>query len=293
MNLFNAIKKVCPSGKLEKNVELKTLSTIKIGGRADYLVCPGSVQELIDLVDLLQRHHKKYYVLGNGSNVLCKDGRYHGVIIKLSLLSKIVRHKNFVYAEAGVHLAMLVGFARLEGLAGLEDAIGIPGTVGGAVVMNASAYNFETKKVLRGVHVLREGKIVYLRARDCNFGYRDSGLKNDIVVSADFKLVPGDPVRLSLRQIEILKLRQRLPVLPSLGSVFKRQGEVAVSRVLDEIGLKGAKRGGAMVSREHAGIIVNFKNARAKDVKKLIKYIKKRCFYEKNIILEEEIKFLR
>lgn len=288
---MNRIRYYCKN--VQKNVSFKNLTSIKIGGKAKYVTFPNSESELKNLIAYLNKREIKYYVLGNGSNTLACDGKYKGVIIKLSSFNALYCHKNFIHAGAGCTLANLIKFAIANSLAGLEEASGIPGTVGGAVKMNAGAFNFEMAKVVRGVYVLREDNIVYLKNKECKFGYRSSGfLDGDIIISADFKLSGGDQKELLKRQQEVLALRKSLPKYPSLGSVFKRQEGVIVSKLLDEMKFKGVTFGGAMVSKEHAGIIVNVGDATSEDVKDLINYIKKRCFLEKNIVLEEEIKFL-
>lgn len=288
---MNRIRYYCKN--VQKNVSFKNLTSIKIGGKAKYVTFPNSESELKNLIAYLNKRKIKYYVLGNGSNTLACDGKYKGVIIKLSSFNSLYCHKNFIHAGAGCTLANLIKFAITNSLAGLEEASGIPGTVGGAVKMNAGAFNFEMAKVVRGVYVLREDNIVYLKNKECKFGYRSSGfLDGDIIISVDFKLSSGDQKELLKRQQEVFGLRKSLPKYPSLGSVFKRQNGIIVSKLLDEMKFKGVTFGGAMVSKEHAGIIVNVGDATSEDVKDLINYIKKRCFLEKNIILEEEIKFL-
>lgn len=290
---YEKLKSLCPFGDVEKNAALKHLSTMRLGGEARFLVCPKNEKELKNLIDYLRQSRTKFFVLGNGSNVLMCDGKYRGVLIKLTHLNKISVHKNLIHAEAGATLANVIRVSRAQSLAGLEEGVGIPACIGGAVKMNASAYGFEIAKVLQGVQVLRKGEIIYLSSEECKFSYRNSGFqKDDIILSADFKLKKGKKKEIESRLLDTINKRKNLPLLPSLGSVFKREEGVIVSRLLDEMGFKGQSVGGAMVSREHAGIIVNIGNATCKDVKKLIKIIKKRCFREKNLVLHEEIKFL-
>lgn len=290
---FRTLKALCPCGKVERNVDMKTLNTMRVGGKASYLVYPSDVRELTNLINFLTMSSTKYFVLGCGSNVLMCDKKYRGVLIKLSLFNRMSLHKNFLHIEAGVMLASAIAISVKKGLTGLEEGIGIPATIGGAVRMNASAYNFEIARVLRGVHILRNGKVIYLRRKDIKFGYRFSEfLPKDIILSADFKLDYGDKDVIVQRQKFVLENRRLAPRLPSLGSIFKREKDLIVSKFLDDMGFKGMREGDAMVSEAHAGVIVNLGRARCEDVKKLIIKIKAQCFKEKSIMLHEEIKYL-
>lgn len=288
MKTLNAVCK-----NIQKNVSFKNLTTMRVGGTAKYVAFPSDEKELIQLIEFLSKKHKRYFILGNGSNVLPPDKKYKGVIIKLNNFNSLAREENLIHAGSGVKLISLINFAIENGLKGLEDASGIPATVGGAVKMNSGAFNFEISKVIKRVTILRGGKIISLENCDCGFEYRKSGFYDtDIILAADFVLEYGDKEELISRQREVLEKRQKLPKQPSLGSIFKRQEGLMVSKLLDEMKFKGVTFGGAMVSREHAGIIVNTGDATSEDVRELINYIKKRCLKEKNITLVEEIKYL-
>lgn len=287
------LKSLCPNGKIEKNISMKMLSTMRAGGVVSFLVCPSSVEELKNLINFLKMSRTKYYLLGNGSNVLMQDKKYKGVIIKLSLFNRLSLHKNFLHAEAGVSLASAIALSVKNSLSGMEEGIGIPASIGGALRMNASAYGFEVAKVLRGVHILRDGKQIYLRRREIKYGYRFSGFKrDDIILSADFELQKDELDAIRARQRKVFEKRSALPPLPSLGSIFKREEGLIVSKMLDNMHMKGKRVGDAMVSEAHAGVIVNLGKASCNDVKGLIKEIKARCFQEKSIVLHEEIKYL-
>lgn len=290
---YNTLKSLCPEGRVEKNVSMKTLSTMRAGGKASFLVCPASVRELKNLINFLKMTRTKFFLLGNGSNVLMQDKTYKGVIIKLSLFNRLSLHKNYIHAEAGVNLASVIALAVKNSLAGVEEGIGIPATIGGAVRMNSSAYGFEIAKVLRGVHILRDGKVIYLRRKEIKFGYRFSGFKyDDIILSADLCLERDGLEAIRARQRKVFEKRCALPPLPSLGSIFKREEGLIVSKMLDQMHMKGRRVGDAMVSEAHAGVIVNLGNASCRDVKELIRQIKTQCFEEKSIVLHEEIKYL-
>ncbi len=286
-------KKICDKFNIIKNVSFKTLSSIKTGGRARYLAFPNNEEDLVTLITYLKSHHKKYYVLGNGTNTLAPDGMYRGVIIKLTELNTVIVNENKIYAEAGASLNRVIGLALANGLAGLEEGSGIPASIGGGIIMNCGAYNFEMSKVLNKVRLLRDGRVIELDKSECGFGYRTSTFKeDDVILGGEFILKKEDEEKLRERQKAVLEKRKNFPCLPSLGSVFKRKEGLIVSKMLDEMGFKGFCCGGAKVSEQHAGIIVNYQDAKSKDVLKLINIIKNRVKNEKNIILEEEIKIL-
>ncbi len=287
-------KKICDKYNIVRNVSFKTLSSIKTGGRAKYVAMPQTEEALISLLKYLNAYHKKYYVLGNGTNTLPPDGVYKGVIIKLFKLNTVVVNENKIYAEAGANLNTVINLAINNALAGLEEGSGIPASIGGGIIMNCGAYSFEMAKVINKVRLYRKGKIIEFSNKDCKFKYRGSGFeKDDIILGGEFELKKDDVEKIKERQMQVLKKRKGLTPFPSLGSVFKRQEGIIVSKMLDEMGFKGQQVGFAKVSDNHAGIIVNVGNAKSKDVIKLINSIKRRVKEEKNIILEEEIKILK
>lgn len=288
--MFFKLKKIVKNGKVLKNEPLKNHTSFRIGGKAKFVVMPSSFEELINLLMYLNQKNVKYYVLGNGTNVLASDNGFRGVVIKLTLLNQIRLYKTYLQVFCGASLSAVCLFLRQHDLGGFEDAFGIPGTIGGAVKMNASAYNFETGKLVLGVLAIVDGNVKYLNHDECGFGYRKSMFKNAIILSVDFAITKGCNAK---RMEEVIALRKTFQPLnlPSAGSVFKRADGVPVSKMLDELGFKGKSVGGAKVSEKHAGFIVNFNNATEHDVKKLIAEIKAEVYKTKGIILEEEIKF--
>ena len=288
--MFFKLKKIVKNGKVLKNEPLKNHTSFFIGGKAKFVVMPSSFEELINLLMYLNKKNVKYYVLGNGTNVLASDNGFKGVVIKLTLLNQIRLYKTYLQVFCGASLSAVCLFLRQHDLGGFEDAFGIPGTIGGAVKMNASAYNFETGKLVLGVLAIVDGNVKYLNHDECGFGYRKSMFKNAIILSVDFAITKGCNAK---RMEEVIALRKTFQPLnlPSAGSVFKRADGVPVSKMLDELGFKGKSVGGAKVSEKHAGFIVNFNNATEHDVKKLIAEIKAEVYKNKGIILEEEIKF--
>lgn len=288
--MFFKLKKIVKNGKVLKNEPLKNHTSFRIGGKAKFVVMPSSFEELINLLMYLNQKNVKYYVLGNGTNVLASDNGFKGVVIKLTLLNQIRLYKTYLQVFCGASLSAVCLFLRQHDLGGFEDAFGIPGTIGGAVKMNASAYNFETGKLVLGVLAIVDGNVKYLNHEECGFGYRKSAFKNAIILSVDFAITKGCNAKRMEEVIALRKIFQPLN-LPSAGSVFKRADGVPVSKMLDELGFKGKSVGGAKVSEKHAGFIVNFNNATEHDVKKLIAEIKAEVYKTKGIILEEEIKF--
>lgn len=288
--MFFKLKKIVKNGKVLKNEPLKNHTSFRIGGKAKFVVMPSSFEELINLLMYLNQKNVKYYVLGNGTNVLASDNGFKGVVIKLTLLNQIRLYKTYLQVFCGASLSAVCLFLKQHDLGGFEDAFGIPGTIGGAVKMNASAYNFETGKLVLGVLAIVDGNVKYLNHDECGFGYRKSMFKNAIILSVDFAITKGCNAK---RMEEVIALRKTFQPLnlPSAGSVFKRADGVPVSKMLDELGFKGKSVGGAKVSEKHAGFIVNFNNATEHDVKKLIAEIKAEVYKTKGIILEEEIKF--
>ena len=286
-----ALKKIIKNGKVNRNECMAKHTSFKIGGKAKYFVEPASVEELLDLLDYLKIKKKKHFILGNGTNIVFTSNRYNGVVVSLCRLNQIRKYDGYIQVFAGVSLNRLCYFFKELDLGGVEDAFGVPGSVGGAVVINAGAYNFEMKNVVLGVLAIVDGKVRYLTKEECGFGYRNSRLIGGVVISVDINYTDGCN---EIRMTEVMNMRkQNQPLdLPSAGSVFKRCDGVIVSKLLDEMGYKGTSVGGAMVSEKHAGFIVNSGGATSSDVKSLILGIKDRVKREKDIELETEIEFV-
>ena len=282
---------------VKTDVLLTDYTSFKIGGVADFLVEPKTMEEFIKVVLFLNVAKINYYVLGNGTNVLASDQGFCGVIVKTTEFNEISLVENEVQAYSGAMLNKVCNYANLNGLEGLQDCAGIPGTVGGAVIMNASAYNYQTSDVVKGVLAIINGKITYLNNAELEFGYRSSVFGkhiNPIVLRVDFALQNGNYEELNQRSEYIREQRAKnQPLdLPSAGSVFKRVDGIIISKLLDQEGFKGFTVNGARVSEKHAGFIVNYNHAKAQDVKSLIEYLKREILKRKNIVLQEEIKYL-
>lgn len=274
-------------------------TSFRIGGKAKYVVIPQDEQALLGILQLFKEENFPFLIIGNGSNVLFADEDYDGAVIQLTdgLTQMKLVEDNLIYCEAGVILARLAMFALENGLTGLEFAHGIPGSVGGAVFMNAGAYGGEIKDCVVAVrHLTPEGEILVTDAKDLFFTYRHTSFteNNHLILGAFFRLANGDKTEIRARMDELIqKRRTSQPLeLPSAGSTFKRPPEGYAAAHIDECGLKGSSVGGAQVSTKHAGFVVNTGGATAQDVKDLMKVIQETVKAEHDVLLEPEVVFL-
>ncbi|MGV3722574.1 MAG: UDP-N-acetylmuramate dehydrogenase, partial [Actinomycetota bacterium] len=255
-------------------------TSFRIGGPADVLLRPRTVSDLRQAVSLTRAAGVPLTVIGNGSNLLVKDGGLRGVVLKVAEnLSRIEFSGTRCYAQSGALLAVVSRTVAVGGGRGLEFACGIPGTIGGGVMMNAGAYGGEMKNVVTQVTVVDEGgDLRTLSAAECEFGYRRSILQTRpwIVADIEMELQPDDPERILALVSQNQYLRESMQPLsfPSAGSVFKRPPGKYVGPMIQQLGLKGHRIGGAQVSEKHAGFIVNGGGARAADVLALIQHIR-------------------
>lgn len=292
------LKTKLPEPILYFDEPLKNYTTFKIGGTADILVKPNTLQQVTETVALCKEQGVPYYILGNGSNLLVADTGYRGVIIQIyNRLSDIKVEGNTITAMAGALLSKVAAVALKEGLEGFEFAQGIPGTIGGAIVMNAGAYDGEMKQVVVKCEVIDDkGKILTLQNKALEFGYRSSVIekKGYIVLSVTLELTPGDPVAIKEKMKDFASRRKEKQPLdkPSAGSTFKRpEGHFAGKLIMDS-GLRGYQIGGAKVSEKHCGFIVNEGNATCQDIEDLIAYVQKVVFEKYQVQLEPEVKKL-
>lgn len=290
--VYPKLKKMCRC--VNKNVPLADMSSFKIGGKAKLVAEPESLEEIIKVVGFLSEKQIKHYVVGNCTNLLFCDDVFEGVVVKISnRFNQVEFFGKSVVAYAGASLSGLCVATTEKGLSGMEDAFGIPGTVGGAVVMNAGAYGFKMSDVVADVLALVDGKIKLFTNADCKFGYRQSVFKNSgaIILRVQFSLDCSKKAELIERREEVKA--KRLVSQPitqhSAGSVFKNPDGLSVAKLIDESGLKGYAFGGAMVSEKHANFIVNAGGAKAKDVLMLIEIIKTTIKKDYNLDLETEI----
>jgi len=283
---------------LKTNEPMCQHTTFRIGGPADFYAEPESKEELIRLVMSCRKEHREFSVIGNGSNLLVGDRGYRGMVIALGKsFSGICVSGNEIEAEAGALLSAIAAAAMKESLAGMEFASGIPGSLGGAVVMNAGAYGGEIKDILSGVTVLEEdGTEKKVLPEELALGYRSSNVlsRNRIVLSAKFSLKPGKQEEISSLMHELNERRREKQPLeyPSAGSAFKRPAGFFAGRLIQDAGLSGFSVGGAKVSEKHCGFIINTGKATAEDVRNLIREIQERVFLSSGVRLEPEIKMM-
>lgn len=294
MNLENLI----PAERIRYNEPMQDHTTFRIGGPADIMVMPESVPEIMRVLEWVRKRDLPYLVIGEGSNLLVKDGGIRGVVIKLGPgFSRVEFRGTEVEAQAGVKVSRLAALAADRGLSGLEFAEGIPGSLGGAVYMNAGAYGGEMSQIIKEVTVISEsGEITVLEKPALEFGYRTSSIqkKGYIVLAAKLVLHPDEPQLIWQRMDELSRQRREKQPLeyPSAGSVFKRPPGRFVGPMIDELGLKGYRVGDAEVSTKHAGFIVNRGRATARDVLELVSLIKRRVKDAYGIELETEFRIV-
>ncbi|MDY5807550.1 MAG: UDP-N-acetylmuramate dehydrogenase [Lachnospira sp.] len=278
------------------NEPMKNHTTFKIGGPAQYYVTPESVTQIQEVVSLCRDMNIPLHVIGNGSNILVGDDGVDGVVLALfNTFSDYEIKDNVITAQAGMSLIKLAVIALREGLTGLEFASGIPGSVGGAVYMNAGAYDGQMKDVVTSVTVLDEAGNIRILGRDeLDMGYRTSAVAkhNMIVLQVIIELKAGNKEQIKDRMNQLSELRKQKQPLeyPSAGSTFKRPEGFFAGKLIADAGLKGYSIGGAAVSEKHAGFVVNMGGATAKDVVELTDYIKKRIIEQFGVTLELEIK---
>ncbi|MGN1418514.1 MAG: UDP-N-acetylmuramate dehydrogenase [Acutalibacteraceae bacterium] len=281
------------------NEPMSAHTTFKIGGNAQIFIMPENTSELSAVVSLCASENIDYMVVGKGSNLLVSDSGINGAVInlggefnKLSLIDETT-----ITAGAGQSLASLCKFALENELTGLEFAYGIPGSVGGAVYMNAGAYDGQMSDVVcETEHIDKNGKIGSFDASALNFGYRKSAYTPGgyVITSAVFKLQKGDKTEISKRMNELFARRKEKQPLeyPSAGSVFKRPEGYFAGALIEQSGLKGKTIGGAQISEKHAGFIINIGGATSEDVKKLIAFCQDTVFEKFAVKLEPEIKMI-
>ena len=295
-NIINEIMKK-NIGDIKVSPSLSRYTTYKVGGNASLIVYPKNVDSLISLMEIINEHDVKYFVLGNGSNVLFSDDLYDGIIIKLDKFDNIEFQNNIVKVGAGYSLIRLSIECAKRGLAGLEFASGIPGTVGGAIFMNAGAYNADMKSVVKDVTVLTPDlKVITLSNREMKFNYRESFIqhhKGYICLGATFKLGIGERSVLEeiIKERKLARKRTQPLEYPSAGSVFRNPPGLYSGKLIEDLGLKGYSVGGAMISPKHANFIINTGGATASDIKEIIDYVKSeaKSKYNMNLRVEQRL----
>ncbi len=273
-------------------------TTFKIGGKADVFVSIINEHEILRLLELLRSRQIPFFILGNGSNILVSDEGYRGVIIEIgSAYSGVRMLDDIVIAKAGTTMAKLSHFAMENDLTGLEFASGIPGTVGGGIIMNAGAYGGEMRQITYRVKaVTPSGEVIYLSNADMEFEYRNSKAKREgyIILQAEFRLHRGEKSVIEGIMRDLAKKRRDKQPLeyPSAGSTFKRPQGYYAGKLIADAGLKGLSVGGAQVSEKHAGFLINTGSATAADMYELINQVRTKVKEAYSVVLEPEVIFL-
>ncbi len=277
------------------NEPMSRHTSYKIGGPVDVMLVPNDVGQVIELIRLCNVNSIPFYVVGNGSNILVKDGGIRGVVIKISnKMSAISVDGNKITAEAGALLGTIVKNAYENSLSGLEFAAGIPGSFGGAVTMNAGAYGGDMKQIVKKITVCnKQGEVFDVEGDDLMFGYRQSVIRQRdlIILSGEMELIPADKeeIKYEMNRLNLKRKAMQPLSLPSCGSVFKRPEGHYIGKLIEDAGLKGTRVGGAEVSTLHANFIVNINNATAKDVLDLIETVKIKVKETFGIDIETEV----
>lgn len=277
-----------------ENESLKKHTTMKVGGNADFIVYPKNALEVSVLISFLKKENIRYYILGNGSNVMFSDEGFKGVIIKSEKLNDIKIDGNEIYFGAGVSMTKAAKTAVENSLSGIEYCYGIPGNIGGGLYMNAGAYGGEISSSLVSVDCVDEnGEIKTISAKDCNYGYRHSAFmsRKRFILGGLFRFENGNKEELKRFCDEIMQKRiSKQPLdMPSAGSSFKRPAGYFAAALIDECGLKGKTIGGAQVSEKHAGFIVNKGDATCKDIMALADYVENEVYKKTGIKIEKEM----
>lgn len=297
-NAVREVKEKFPGMKLLEQEPMNAHSSFHIGGPARVIAVPSDLTSLAKVCDILKNNKLAPFMLGNGTNILFPDEGLNDLfIVSTEKLQKLMLlDETHIYAEAGVSLAKLANFAFENGLAGLEFASGIPGSVGGAVRMNAGAYGGEMKDVVESAvcYFTPEKTLYEMNNEECRFSYRSSlfsKMGGSVIMAAVFSLKKGSKEEISAKVHELnAKRREKQPLdLPSAGSAFKRPENNYAAALIDEAGLKGFTVGGAQVSTKHAGFVVNVGNATSHDVYELMMAVRKAVYEKSQIALEPEI----
>lgn len=295
--LIGRLQDIAADGQLLLNEPMAAHTTFRIGGRADALFLPESAQQIAQALCWAREEGVPTLLIGNGSNLLVRDGGIRGLVIALGdRFSRIRMEGDTLWAQAGASLKRVAAAAQEAGLAGLEFASGIPGTLGGAVSMNAGAYGGQISDTLTQAEVLFEDEPRTLTREQMQMGYRTTLPLREgrCVLAARFRLTPDDPEAIAARaRLFNARRREKQPLnYPSAGSVFKRPEGHFAGALIEAAGLKGLTCGAAQVSPKHAGFIVNLGGATARDVLLLIEEVRKRVFAHAGVLLEPEIRIV-
>ena len=300
MNLkfYEELKNIIAEDRIKKDEPMKSHTTFRIGGPAKYFVIPETKEEIKAVIECCKKADMPYYILGNGSNLLVSDKGYEGVVIQIfKNMNQISLEGDTISAQAGAILSSVASKALEAELTGFEFAAGIPGTLGGACVMNAGAYGGEMKDVLVSVEVLtQDGEFLTIPREELELGYRTSVIakKNYVVLEAVIRLEKGDKTAIKARMEELKVQRTTKQPLeyPSAGSTFKRPEGYFAGKLIQDAGLRGFQVGGAQVSEKHCGFVINKDQATAADVAELMRQVSLKVKEQFGVELEAEVKRL-
>ena len=297
-NFYDKLNNVIAKDSILIDEPMSRHTTFRVGGPADFFVTPKAKEEVRDVIRICKEAGMPYYIIGNGSNLLVSDAGYRGVIVQIyKEMNEVKVEGDLVKAQAGALLSGIAAKALGAELSGFEFASGIPGTIGGACVMNAGAYGGEMKDVLESVTVLTgEGKIIELGRNELELGYRTSVIakKGYIVLGAVLKLERGDGEKIKTYMDELKEKRVTKQPLeyPSAGSTFKRPEGYFAGKLIEDAGLRGFQVGGAQVSEKHCGFVINRDHAKAADIMELMRQVQIRVKENSGVDLEPEVKRL-
>ncbi len=296
MELYKELCRILGEENIRVKEPMSKHTTFQVGGPADFFVTPKEEGQIRDVAAVLKEAGVSFYVMGNGSNLLVGDKGYRGVIIQIyKTMDQIEVHDTVIHAQAGALLSKIAAKALAAGLTGFEFASGIPGTLGGAVMMNAGAYGGEMKQVLIRARVLKStGEIAEVPVEEMELGYRTSvfAKSGDVVVSADIELDTGaaDTIRTTMEELKKKRVEKQPLEYPSAGSTFKRPEGYFAGKLIQDAGLRGFQVGGAQVSEKHCGFVINRGQATAADIKALMGQVSDRVFTQFGVRLEPEVK---
>lgn len=297
-NMKNRFETILGQDRILMEEPMKKHTTFRLGGPADFFLCPSDVNQIPEIIHICREEGIPWFVLGNGSNLLVSDQGYRGVVIQIyKNMNQITVEGTRIYAQAGALLSAVSKKAMEAGLTGMEFASGIPGTLGGAAVMNAGAYGGEMKDILVSVTVLTdEGEQKVLKAEELNLGYRTSIIKERgyIVLDGVLQLQAGnrDAIKTRMEELKVQRVTKQPLEYPSAGSTFKRPEGYFAGKLIEDAGLRGYRVGGAQVSEKHCGFVINTGDAATSDVVQLIHNVQNIIWNKFKVKLEPEVKFL-
>jgi len=292
--LYEYLSSVVPKENILENEPMSKHTTFKVGGEAACFVKVEQKQQLADIIRYLNLVEREYFILGNGSNLLVGDKGYRGIVLDTSGMNKITVEGNRIIAQAGALLPLVANQAYKSGLTGMEFASGIPGSIGGGVIMNAGAYDGEMGQIVQNVTVIsKEGEDLVFDNDTMKFSYRDSSIKNTsfVVAEVELALAPGNPQQIKAKMDDFAQRRRDKQPLSyaSAGSTFKRPEGYFAGKLIMDAGMRGYRVGGARVSEKHCGFVINDGTACAADIIELIDEVTKRVKIRFGVQLEPEI----